>query len=97
MISHDTTLIRMNKEQADALCTIITLGFLADKNTRHIPCIYDDDADRGIHDELMQILNPYNITINPSLQNAKDRTTGRKIFLLSMHCLRRMHVTKTIF
>lgn len=79
MISHDTTLIRMNKEQADALCTIITLGFLADKNTRHIPCIYDDDADRGIHDELMQILNPYNITINPSLQNAKDRTTGRKI------------------
>lgn len=78
MISHDPTLSPMNKEQADALCAIIALGFLADKNTLGIPCIYDDAADKDIHDELTQILRLYGITINPYLQNAKDSATGQK-------------------
>lgn len=77
--------IKMNKEQADALCAIIALGFIGqnqrEEGTGRTLYIYDDKKDFEKHNELKDLLYArFGIDIASDLQNAKDENTGRKVW-----------------
>lgn len=76
--------MKMNKEQANALCSIIALGFIGqnqrEDRTGRTLYIYDDPNDRDDHDKLKDLLfTTFGIDLASNMQNAKDNT-GRKIF-----------------
>ncbi len=82
----------MNKEQADALCTIIALGFVS-QNERTAQgktlYLYDSATDAEEHSLLADILcQHFGINIFSKLENAKDAVTGRKIhpFVYALPC-----------
>lgn len=82
----------MNKDQADALSTIIALGFIIENERAadgRILYLYDKAEEAEEHELLSDILRGrFGINIATKLENAKEAVSGRKVhpFIYALPC-----------